>query len=121
MTDERLDRILASEETLIPSSGFTATVMDRIREEAAAPPPIPFPWKRVLPGVVVAGAGLVWGAVELTRLAMAAAHDSQSVTLPVWSSAMPSMESLGWVALALAVSATSWFVTRRFGGESGLL
>jgi len=121
MTDERLDRILAGEETLIPSSGFTAAVMGRVREEAAAPAPIPFPWKRILPGIVLGGAGLVWGAVELTRLAIAAARDPQSVALPVWASAMPSMESLEWVALALAVSATSWLVTRRIGGESNLL
>jgi len=44
-----IDRILASEEPLIPSLGFLDSVMERVREEAAAPPPIPFPWKRALP------------------------------------------------------------------------
>jgi len=33
--------------------GFLASVMDRVREEAAAPPPIPFPWKRALPGMAL--------------------------------------------------------------------
>ena len=33
--------------------------MDAVRREAAAPPPIPFPWKRALPGLVVAGLALV--------------------------------------------------------------
>ena len=33
-----IDRILAAEEPLIPSSGFLASVMESIREEATAPP-----------------------------------------------------------------------------------
>ncbi len=34
--------------------------MDAMQREAAAPPPIPFPWKRALPGVTAAGLALVW-------------------------------------------------------------
>jgi len=33
MKDELLDRILATEDELVPSSGFVVSVMDRIREE----------------------------------------------------------------------------------------
>ena len=33
--DEMLDRILSNEDQLVPSSGFAASVMERIREEAA--------------------------------------------------------------------------------------
>jgi hypothetical protein len=54
MKHHDLDRIL-SEEEILPSSGFTASVMDAVRREAAAPPPIPFPWKRALPGLVAGG------------------------------------------------------------------
>ena len=54
-----IDQILAGEEELIPSSGFLATTMERVREEAACPKPIPFPWLRALPGIVVAIAVLV--------------------------------------------------------------
>ena len=64
MKDEVLDRILATEEDLVPSSGFAASVMDRIREETTAPPPIPFPWKRAVPGIVLAAGEFGWGAVE---------------------------------------------------------
>ena len=54
MKDHDLDRIL-SEDEILPSSGFTASVMDAVRREATALPPIPFPWKRALPGLVAAG------------------------------------------------------------------
>ena len=56
--NDEIDRALAREDDILPSSGFAASVMDAVRREAAAPPPIPFPWKRALPGLVVAGVGL---------------------------------------------------------------
>ena len=123
MKDETIDRILSSEEPLLPSSGFTAAVMDRIREEAAAPSaiplsPIPFPWKRVVPGFVLGVGGLGWGVVELTRMAIASAHDAQSVELPISQAMVQPMENLGWTALALAVALASWMLARRMSGES---
>ncbi|NYF79680.1 hypothetical protein [Granulicella arctica] len=58
-----LDRRLAAHlgpDALQPSSGFTASVMDAIHKQAAtqtqpaeAFPPIPFPWKRLLPIAIV--------------------------------------------------------------------
>jgi hypothetical protein len=48
MTTDDLDRILAGEAPLQPSSGFTAAVMDQVRELASAPPPVPFPWRAFL-------------------------------------------------------------------------
>ena len=60
MTNERIDEILGTEPELVPSSGFAASVMERVREEAAAPPPIPFPWKRAVPGMVVAAGVFGW-------------------------------------------------------------
>ena len=42
--DAAINRILTAEEELIPSSGFLAATMERVREEAAMPKPIPFPW-----------------------------------------------------------------------------
>ncbi len=41
-----LDRILLSEESLAPSSGFASAVMDSVREAAMEPPPLAFPWTR---------------------------------------------------------------------------
>jgi hypothetical protein len=121
MRDEKINHILASEEALIPSSGFVSAVMERIREEAAAPPPIPFPWKRFVPGAVLAMGGLGWGAVELTRQAIKAARSAQPVLLQIPDSLVHPMETAGWVALALGISWASWMVARRAGGESRLL
>jgi hypothetical protein len=58
MTDE-IDRILLHEEEILPSSGFAVSVMEAVRREAAAPQPIPFPWKRALPGLILAGGALI--------------------------------------------------------------
>jgi hypothetical protein len=49
---DALGRILASEDTLVPSSGFAARVMDAVEESASAPPPLPFPWRRFSLAVV---------------------------------------------------------------------
>lgn len=121
MDREKLDEILAAEEELIPSSGFLASVMERVRDEAAAPPPIPFPWKRALPGGLIAAALLGWGAVEAIRhgaevVRTIPAADGHYFVLPVRP-----LEQAGWVAMALGVSLISWAVSRRIAGQSGLL
>jgi hypothetical protein len=59
MSHDEIDRILSHEEELLPSSGFAASVMDAVRREAVLPP-IPFPWKRAMPGLVAAAVTLVF-------------------------------------------------------------
>lgn len=59
MNLEEIDRILGSEESIVASSGFTASVMHAIRAEADTPPPIAFPWRRAVPVITVAGALIV--------------------------------------------------------------
>jgi len=66
-----MNRILSGEDEILPSSGFVVSVMDAVRREAAAPPPIPFPWKRALPGLVLGGLML---ALVLRALVVAIAH-----------------------------------------------
>jgi hypothetical protein len=113
MTGKRIDEILGTEEGLVPSSGFVSAVMERVREEAAAPPPIPFPWKRAVPGFVVAAGVFGWTAVEFARNAgPAMCH----LTLPdVQSSAAAALplEQAGWVLGSLAFSVASWLLCRR--------
>jgi|ERR1035438_12093 hypothetical protein len=117
MNPTELDRILASEQPLIPSSGFLASVMESVGEEAAAPPPIPFPWKRIVPGVALVAGIACWGGVSLFRhgiqavgqIAMAAPHLPAAAIQPV--------EQAGWVALALGISLLSWLVSRRLAGR----
>jgi hypothetical protein len=121
MKDELIDRILAPEEQLVPSSGFAASVMERIREEAAAPPPIPFPWKRAIPGIVLAAGVFGWGAVELTRQAISAMRSAQFVPFHLSASMLRPVERIGWVAIALGVSFASWALSRFMTGDSRLL
>jgi hypothetical protein len=123
----RIDGILASEEPLMPSSGFLESVMERVREEAAAPPPIPFPWKRAIPAVLLTAGIFGWAAFELVRLGLPAAGSlaaagSASLAMPHFSAAaMQPLEPAGWVALALGTSLLSWLLARRLAGRSGLL
>jgi hypothetical protein len=120
-----IDTILANEDTLIPSSGFLAHVMERVQEEAtvAAPPPIPFPWKRFLPGFILAAAVLGLGAVETVQYTIRSAG---SFTLPEvhLSSALAASrpaENAAWIAGSLVVSVAAWLFSRRLAGRSGLL
>jgi len=119
--DAEIDRVLGMEEDLIPSSGFMASVMERVEEEAAAPPPIPFPWKRAIPGILLTAGVFGWGAVELVRLGLPMAR-SLTIIAPHLSAAyVRTVESAGWVALALGISLASWMLSRRLAGRGGLL
>jgi hypothetical protein len=55
--DAALDRLLEAHLAdpsgqVTPSSGFALSVMDAIHQRAIEPPPLPFPWRRVLPGAI---------------------------------------------------------------------
>jgi hypothetical protein len=52
MNDNDLDAVLLRTEEIVPSSGFTSAVMDAVQQEAAMPPPIPFPWRSAMPGLL---------------------------------------------------------------------
>ena len=67
MRDDDIDRMLSSEQDLIPSSGFVHSVMDAVQREATAPP-ILFRWKRALPGLAAAGLALAWVLVVLKAI-----------------------------------------------------
>jgi len=116
-----IDHILATEEELIPSSGFLASVMERVREQAAAPAPILFPWKRAIPGILLAAAVLGWGAVELFRSALPALRDLSLPAPHLPATLVLPLEDAGWVALALAISLLASLFSRRLAGRSGLL
>jgi hypothetical protein len=121
MLDAKIEAILASEEELIPSSGFLASVMESVREEAAAPPPIPFPWKRALPGILATTGVFAWGAVELLRQGLPALGSSALPQLHLSAALAVPVEQAGWVALALGATLLSWLFSRRLAGRGGLL
>ena len=56
MRDDELDRLLAGTPLPDPGPAFTWAVMAQVRREAAAPPPIPFPWRRLAVGLALCGA-----------------------------------------------------------------
>jgi hypothetical protein len=116
-----IDRILDSEDALLPSSGFSAAVMECVREEAAAPAPIPFPWKRVLPGLVAIMAALGWCVYELGRSLISAAKNLPAVELPVFGGNLQVYATVGWIALALLAPLLSWLFARRMMGGARLL
>jgi hypothetical protein len=99
MRDEEIDRALSAESDILPSSGFSRSVMNAVTREAEAPRPIPFPWKRLAPAVVAGVAGLAalaWAAwrapanpqvatgssTELAEFLGRIAHAAASVELP---------------------------------------
>jgi hypothetical protein len=116
---DAIGRILASEEALVPSSGFVSAVMERVREESAAPAPIPFPWKRATPGIVLAAGVFGWGGLEMLR--QASAMTISLAPLHVSAAATSGLESGGWVVLAIAVSMAAWRLSHRLIGRAGLL
>jgi hypothetical protein len=123
MDHNEIDRILATEEELVPSSGFLTAVMESVREkaEAAAPPPIPFPWKRAVPGMILAVGVLGWGAVEMVRLGLPALREISLTPPQISAAVIQPLKEAGWVALALGASLLSWLLSRRLAGQSGLL
>ncbi len=86
--------------------------MERVRDEAAALPPIPFPWKRFVPGLAVATGVLGWGTVELVRFVGPRLHEVKLAVPHIETITQP-LEQAGWVVAALAVSLASWMISRR--------
>jgi hypothetical protein len=127
--ETEIGHILAGEEELMPSSGFAASVMEQVRQEAALPAPLPFPWKRAIPLLVLVSGGIVWSTVEVVRIGLpglgltALGQSAQSwlILPPLSGNLVHSLEQAGWVALALGISLLSWLLSRRLAGRGGLL
>jgi hypothetical protein len=117
MKEEELDRILSAGPEILPSSGFVASVMNAVREEACAPPPIPFPWKRLLPGLAASlvGVGVLVAQVVLRGHGGVAAERT-SMFVPMFETAQ--RLGLQWIAVAGVITlAALWFPLRRLGDE----
>ncbi len=122
MRNEELDRILSrigtEEDEIIPSSGFTASLMDSVRREATTPPPIPFPWKRALPGLAAGCVALVLVLIEIvTHLDQhAMVRETPAITAsafdPILKAALNA--GIGWIFLALLLSLASVMFSLRF-------
>lgn len=103
-----LDRILL-DDTLVPSSGFTASVMDAITAQAAAPAPIPFPWKLALPGLAAFLVALI-GAV---RLIVQIRHSAASFQIDLsWLTNRPLTTQITQALIAIAGAFLCLLLTR---------
>ena len=78
------DPRLAAEPDLEPSSGFAASVMDAVRATAAEPPPLPFPWRRFVTGVLLCLAAWI-----VTTLALRQPWIMAAIDLPGLATAAP--------------------------------
>ena len=122
--DDELDRILSRDAEIVPSSGFASSVMEAVRQEASAPPPIPFPWKRVLPALIFAVVAFV-AAVILGFDQLVAAMTVPPLPTVFQTRLEAAMRSSliaesGWIVLAglltlLSVNLSMRFVSRKSG------
>jgi hypothetical protein len=103
MTDD-IDRLLSNDEDIEPSPLFVRSVMAAVERAAAEPPPIPFPWRRGLPGLGVAVAAAAYVIANPPDLPPADALPAYNV------SAAPAI----WVTLGVLVSAVSTIAAIRF-------
>jgi hypothetical protein len=117
MRQHELDHILSREKEIVPSAKFTASVMGAIQAEAAAPPPISFPWLRALPGLIAAVGALLWILVQSRERPAV----PQATTAPFFQSwfdrlthILSAAESagMGWVLLSLVLTFACWELTR---------
>jgi hypothetical protein len=103
MRSEELDQLLRSEALIEPSPGFADAVMATIGRELASPGPLPFPWRRAAPALVLAGGCLVVTMVYVgTLLAGAPAAAAALDTIPgpvAWLAA-----DQRWVSVLAAVA-----------------
>jgi hypothetical protein len=117
-----LDRLLlarfsASADPLTPSSGFTQSVMGAVREQATAPEPIPFPWKRFLP-FAIALLCVVAAFIVAYFIPTSTHHPGQPASGTAIPSFLPSLSpaaitSLGYIALAIGISILTTLLSLR--------
>jgi hypothetical protein len=102
VSNDDIDHMLSNEDSIVPSSGFAASVMETVRRDAETPPPIPFPWKRALPGLVSCAGALI------TLLVIVFSRPGRGPELPAGA-----VQAAGWIGLAAVVSLVSVIVGTR--------
>ncbi len=107
----------AHAESIEPSSGFAASVMERVREDAAAKAalsPIQFPWRRAVPGLCMAALAIAvcvtllvlasWGVMQLASHAIvSAAVQGPHGTIADWIETGMRLH-LGWLVAGFFIA-----------------
>jgi hypothetical protein len=132
-SNDDLDRLLdehlsGTAEQLEPSSGFVLSVMESIQAQAAEPAPIPFPWRRALPAlllVLCSLAGLVSLVLRAGTSRAATAPEHSQTTLSVLHSFVASAQfftgseaTLCWIVVAGCLSVAAIAASFRLTGRS---
>lgn len=122
MNDNELNIVLSQTEEITPSSGFSARVMDAVRQEAAIPPPIPFPWRKAMPGLVAClglVSFLIYRCGQLFR--GDPTHASSSLSAVQWLLAVllnvgksSAFLSLEWLTIVLLITFVTLGLSMRF-------
>jgi hypothetical protein len=114
----RIERILRQDGPVEPSSTFSLRVMAAVRQEAALPPPIAFPWRRLLVGLAACALLTAGGVAALMR---SAAHLGlpPMPALPPLSLHLPALQPAalltgvnGALGLTAAALAGTYLLTR---------
>ena len=111
---DELDRILGADEGLEPSSGFTRRVMEALEQDRQTPPPIPFPWMRVLPALLGALGIVVAFAVYLPTEPLGS---TPALDVALWLE-HPLAGPLGWAALSLIGSWVAFRLSMRLAAPT---
>jgi hypothetical protein len=112
VSSDDIDRVLSNEDSIVPSSGFAASVMEAVRREEETPPPIPFPWQRALPGLISSVSALI------TLLVIVFSLPGRGAELP--DGLVRAVQAAGWIGLAAVVSLVSVIVGTRGFRRVGL-
>jgi hypothetical protein len=123
MREHELDQIFSGERHVMPSVKFTKSVMDAVRTEAAAPPPIAFPWLRALPGLAAGLFTSMWILIEgfhfyAPQPEVTFVLGSGMERLGAWIARADAV-GLRWVLVALVLTASCVELTWRMSGRRG--
>ena len=122
MMQDEFDRALSGEIPIVPSAGFVNGVMEAVRREASAPPPIPFPWKRALPGLaagVVALAAMIAILVkDASRPASAASAQSRLIPALAHAASVANQYGINWILLVMVITLACVMVAMRLTAGS---
>jgi len=104
MKSDDLDRIFTSDmDDIQPSSGFVSSVMEAVRSEAA-PPPIPFPWKRALPGLAAAAVVVLVWVLVIMVMQYNSGSNAPALVMTLPSTLRPILDAAAWIVATLLLS-----------------
>jgi hypothetical protein len=115
---DNLDNLLVEPKEIKPSSHFAARVMGEVRIHASTPPPLSFPWKRVLPGLTAVSVAVGILGMQIVRSGSAGTADSfwlpSAYTFGVLLNIV-SRYQVNWIALALFLTFGSFSLSVALG------